>query len=471
MSILDRSRSVARPGYSKWLIPPAALAVHLSIGQVYAFSVFKTSLVDHFGTSQTPVAAIFSIAIVMLGLSAAVLGTWVEREGPRKAMVAAALCWGIGFMVGSLGIATSQLWLLYLGYGVIGGIGLGIGYISPVSTLMKWFPDRPGLATGMAIMGFGGGALIASPLSNKLLGTFDSGFDGKTGSVADGHALTMTFLVLGVAYLVFMLFGASLIRVPPESTDAAGTKTPAGQMTGRNGAMVRASEAIRTKQFWLLWVVLFCNVTAGIGILEQAAPMIQDFFRDGKTSTVTAAAAGGFVGVLSLANMAGRFVWSSTSDLIGRKPIYMIYLGVGIVTYLLLATVGHTSTGLFVLLAAVILSFYGGGFATIPAYLKDLFGTLEVGAIHGRLLTAWSAAGVAGPLIVNGFLDAAGKPGSLTNGDYRPALFTMVGVLVVGFVANLLVTDVSRDHFDAGATSESAPDARASDTVDEGALR
>ena len=469
MSVLDRSRTIAGPGYSKWLIPPAALAVHLSIGQVYAFSVFKTSLVAHFGTSQTAVAWIFSIAIVMLGLSAAVLGTWVEREGPRKAMVAAAVCWGVGFLVGSAGIATSQLWLLYLGYGVIGGIGLGIGYISPVSTLIKWFPDRPGLATGLAIMGFGGGALIASPVSNKLLAVFDSGFVATTkGAVADGHALSMTFLVLGLVYLAFMLFGASLIRLPADvdQTHSEG----AAHRTGKNGAQVRAATAIRTKQFWLLWVALFCNVTAGIGILEQASPMIQDFFREGGSSTITAAAAGGFVGVLSLANMLGRFAWSSTSDVIGRKPMYMVYLGVGMVMYVLLATVGHTSTAVFVIVATVIISFYGGGFATAPAYLKDLFGTVEVGAIHGRLLTAWSAAGVAGPLIVNKVLDAAGKPGTLTNTDYRPALFTMVGVLVVGFVANLLITDVSPDRFDTTADADAVRTER-TDPVGEGALR
>ncbi|HEX8969999.1 OFA family MFS transporter [Oryzihumus sp.] len=452
MSVLDRERSVARPGFSRWLIPPAALAVHLSIGQVYAFSVFKTSLVAHFGTGQTPVAAIFSIAIVMLGLSAAFGGTWVERHGPRAAMVVAALCWSAGFLVGSLGIATSQLWLLYLGYGVIGGIGLGIGYISPVSTLIKWFPDRPGLATGMAIMGFGGGALIASPLSNALLGHFDAGFDPTAkAAVADGHALAMTFLVLGVGYLVLMLFGAALVRVPPGSGhgDASAAHVP-----GHRGAQVRAAQAIRTPQFWLVWVVLFCNVTAGIGILEQAAPMIQDFFRAGGASSVTAAAAGGFVGLLSLANMAGRFVWSSTSDWTGRRRIYVVYLGVGIVMYLLLATVGTSSTALFVGLAAVIISFYGGGFATVPAYLKDLFGTLEVGAVHGRLLTAWSAAGVAGPLIVNGILDASGKPGTLTAEAYRPALLVMVGVLAVGFVANLLVRDVDRRHFDGSVAGE-----------------
>jgi MFS family permease len=445
MSFLDKNATVARPGYSKWLIPPAALCVHLSIGQVYAFSVFKTSLVAHFDSSQTAIAWIFSIAIVMLGLSAAVLGTWVERVGPRMAMATAAVCWGSGFLIGAAGIAMTSLPLLYLGYGVIGGIGLGIGYISPVSTLIKWFPDKPGLATGMAIMGFGGGALIASPLSNKLMSIFDSGFNPTDlDAVADGSALASTFATLGIVYLVFMLCGAALVRVPP----GHGADATAVQVPGSNGALVRASRAIRTPQFALLWVVLACNVTAGIGILEQAAPMIQDFFRvDGKSS-VTAAEAAGFVGILSLANMAGRFVWSSLSDVIGRKPIYMGYLGFGLVLYLLLASIGDQSIAIFVSLAALIISFYGGGFATVPAYLKDLFGTLEVGAIHGRLLTAWSFAGVVGPLIVNGFLDAAGEPGDLVAADYRPALLTMAGVLAVGFVANLLIRPVAEDHFD-----------------------
>ena len=445
MSRLDKSAIVAGPGYSRWLIPPAALAVHLSIGQVYAFSVFKNSLVASFDTSLTAIGWVFSLAIVMLGLSAALLGTWVERSGPRKAMLAAAACWGVGFMVGSAGIATGQLWLLYLGYGVIGGIGLGIGYISPVSTLIKWFPDRPGLATGMAIMGFGGGALIASPLSNKLMALYDPDFvSTEPGAVASAGSLAQTFVTLGVVYTVFMLIGAALVRVPPgHGDDATAEHSP-----GSNGALVRASQAIRTPQFWFLWVVLFCNVTAGIGILEQAAPMIQDFFRENGDSSVSAAAAGGFVGVLSLANMLGRFVWSSLSDRIGRKPTYVMYLGVGLVLYLLLALFGSSSTLVFVALAVVIISYYGGGFATVPAYLKDLFGTVEVGAIHGRLLTAWAAAGVAGPLIVNGILDSVGEPGNLVAADYRPALLTMVGVLAVGFLANLMIRPVDESHFD-----------------------
>ena len=445
MSVLDKQAIVARPGYSRWLIPPAALAVHLSIGQVYAFSVFKSSLVATFDTSLTAIGWVFSLAIVMLGLSAAVLGTWVERSGPRKAMLAAAVCWGVGFVVGSVGISSGQLWLLYLGYGVIGGIGLGIGYISPVSTLIKWFPDRPGLATGMAIMGFGGGALIASPLSNRLMAAYDPGFVAtEPGAVASGSALAQTFLTLGIVYTLLMLVGAALVRVPP----GHGSDETAEHSPGTNGALVRASKAIRTPQFWFLWVVLFCNVTAGIGILEQAAPMIQDFFRENGDSSVSAAAAGGFVGVLSLANMLGRFVWSSLSDRIGRKPTYVMYLGVGLVLYLLLALFGSSSTVVFVALAVVIISYYGGGFATVPAYLKDLFGTLEVGAIHGRLLTAWAAAGVAGPLIVNGILDSIGEPGNLVAADYRPALLTMVGVLAVGFVANLLIRPVDESHFD-----------------------
>jgi MFS family permease len=443
-AFLARERIVAKPGFNRWLIPPAALAVHLCIGQAYATSVYKTALVQHFDTSLTAIGIIFSIAIVMLGLSAAVFGTWVDRNGPRAAMFVAAICWSVGFLVGSLGIATGQLWLLYLGYGVIGGIGLGIGYISPVSTLIKWFPDRPGLATGLAIMGFGGGALIASPLSKQLMDWYDPDYTGAADQVPTGSAVALLFLTLGLVYLVYMLFGAFLIRVPADDWKPAGwDPSTVKQKALVTTESVSAGNSIKTPQFWLLWVVLFCNVTAGIGILEQASPMIQDFFRDGTTSTVAAAAAAGFVGLLSLFNMGGRFVWSTTSDYIGRKPMYMIYLGVGLVLYVLLATVGSSATWLFVLLAAVIISFYGGGFSTVPAYLRDLFGTFQVGAIHGRLLTAWSAAGIAGPLIVNGVLDTQGTPGELVAGDYRPALFIMVGLLAVGFIANLLIRPVA----------------------------
>ena len=428
--------------------------MHLSIGQAYATSVYKTALVKHFDASLTAIGIIFSIAIVTLGLSAAVGGTWVDRNGPRKAMVVAACCWAAGFLVAAFGVTTTQLWLVYLGYGVIGGIGLGIGYISPVSTLIKWFPDRPGLATGMAIMGFGGGALIASPVSTQLLAWYDSGYDpSNPKSVATGSAVAMLFVTLSIFYFAIMMYGAFTIRVPPEGWkpegfDPATLKTKPLVTT----ANVSAANAIRTPSFWLLWTVLLCNVTAGIGILEQASPMIQDFFRDDSgSSSVTVAVAGGFVGILSMANMAGRFAWSSTSDVVGRKPIYMLYLGGGMICYTLLALIGATSTAVFVLLAVVILSFYGGGFATVPAYLRDLFGPFQVGAIHGRLLTAWSVAGVAGPLIVNRFLDAQGKPGSLTAAAYRPALLTMVGVLAVGFLANLAIRPVPERYHEPAA--------------------
>lgn len=445
VSFFDRKNTIAPLGYNRWLIPPAALAVHLCIGQAYATSVYKNSLIKHFDASQTEIGIIFSIAIVMLGSSAAVLGTWVDRQGPRKAMFASMLCWVSGFLVGALGIATNQLWLVYLGYGVIGGIGLGIGYISPVSTLMKWFPDRPGLATGMAIMGFGGGAMVASPLSRQLLTFFDSSYDpSASGSVASGEALAMLFVSLAVIYALVMSIGIFNIRIPhPDWKPAGWTPPKKSEKSMITSASVSAKNAIRTPQFWLLWVMLFTNITAGIGILEQAAPMITDFFRHNGESTVALAAATGYVGILSLFNMAGRFVWSSLSDKIGRKPIYMMYLGLGIVMFLLLAFAGHLHVALFVLFSAIAISFYGGGFATIPAYLRDMFGTYEVGAIHGRLLTAWSAAGVAGPLIVNAVLDARGEPGKMTAADYQPALLIMVGLLAVGFVANLLVKQVN----------------------------
>jgi MFS family permease len=468
LSFLDREHTVAGPGYSRWLIPPAALAIHLCIGQAYATSVYKNALVAHFDTSLTAIGIIFSIAIVMLGLSAAIMGTWVERAGPRAAMFTAACFWASGFVIGALGIATSQLWLVYLGYGFIGGIGLGIGYISPVSTLIKWFPDRPGLATGMAIMGFGGGALVASPLSRQLLAFYDPNYDSATGQ-ASGGAVAALFLTLGIVYFLVMMLGVFNVKVPAPGWQPAGfdpAKLKAKRLVTTSN--VSAANAIKTPQFWLLWTVLFCNVTAGIGILEQASPMIQDFFREGGESSVAATAATAFVGLLSIFNMAGRFAWSSTSDFIGRKPTYVMYLGVGMILYFLLAVAGHTSTAVFVLLAAVILSFYGGGFATVPAYLRDLFGTYQVGAIHGRLLTAWSAAGIAGPLIINGFLDAQGEPGELVASDYRPALFTMVGVLAIGFVANLLMRPVAaRFHEAEGHSDAFAEAATAESTKDE----
>ncbi|WP_158880677.1 OFA family MFS transporter [Amycolatopsis anabasis] len=434
LGFLDRSHSVAPAGWSRWLIPPAALSVHLAIGQAYAWSVFKPPLEKTLGLTGTQSALPFQLGIVMLGLSAAFGGTLVERNGPRWAMFVSMTCFSSGFLISALGVATRQYWLVVVGYGFVGGIGLGIGYISPVSTLIKWFPDRPGMATGIAIMGFGGGALIASPWSSQMLG---AAANWTTGVVA------VAFGVHGVVYAVFMSLGVFLVRVPPDGWRPAGW-TP---KTDNGNAMittadVSAANAIKTPQFWCLWVILCFNVTAGIGILEKASPMITDFFK--QTSVpVGAGAAAGFVALLSLTNMLGRFVWSSTSDLVGRRNIYRLYLGAGALLYLVIALTTNSSKLLFVLCALVILSFYGGGFATIPAYLKDLFGTFQVGAIHGRLLTAWSTAGVLGPLIVNAIADGQKSAGKQGPDLYTTSFYIMIGLLVIGFVANELVRPVN----------------------------
>jgi MFS family permease len=434
VGFLDRSHTVAPPGWSRWLIPPAALSVHLAIGQAYAWSVFKPPLEKSLSLNGTQSALPFQLAIVMLGLSAAFGGTLVERKGPRWAMFVSACCFSAGFLISALGVATSQYWLVVLGYGFVGGIGLGIGYISPVSTLIKWFPDRPGMATGIAIMGFGGGALIASPWSSSMLGPSTN---WTTGVIATA------FLVHGLVYAVFMSLGVFLVRVPREGWRPVGW-TPSTDNGNKmiTTANVTAKNAIKTPQFWLLWIVLCFNVTAGIGILEKASPMITDFFK--QTSTpVGATAAAGFVAMLSLTNMLGRFVWSSTSDLVGRRNIYRMYLGVGALLYLVIALTTNSSKLLFVLCALLILSFYGGGFATVPAYLKDLFGTVEVGAIHGRLLTAWSVAGVLGPLIVNAIADSEKRAGQQGPDLYGTSLYIMIGLLVAGFVANELIRPVN----------------------------
>ncbi|MEU4096267.1 OFA family MFS transporter [Streptomyces sp. NPDC026673] len=455
--VLTRARTVAPPGWSRWLVPPAALSIHLAIGQAYAWSVFKPPLESSLGLSGTQSALPFQLAIVMLGLSAAFGGTLVERNGPRWAMCVSALCFSSGFLISALGAATRQYWLIVLGYGLVGGIGLGIGYISPVSTLIKWFPDRPGLATGIAIMGFGGGALIASPWSTEMLSSFG----------ADSSGIAQTFLVMGLVYAVFMTFGVLLVRVPADDWRPAGWNPAAdvarplvttGQVSARN--------ALRTPQFWCLWVVLCMNVTAGIGILEKAAPMITDFFANTSTP-VTATAAAGFVGLLSLGNMLGRITWSSTSDLVGRKNIYRLYLGAGALLYLLIALLGDDSKPLFIIAAAVILSFYGGGFATVPAYLKDLFGTYQVGAIHGRLLTAWSTAGVLGPLIVNAIADHEKSAGRTGPDLYSTSFVIMMVLLVVGFIANELVRPVDPRHHDGPSAERKVT----TGTESEGAVR
>ncbi|MDP4891751.1 OFA family MFS transporter [Cypionkella sp.] len=437
-SWLDRANTVAPPGFSRWMVPPAALCIHLCIGQAYAFSVFNLPMSKLIGITEsapddwklTSLGWIFSIAIVFLGLAAAFGGTWLDRVGPRKAMVAAAACFGGGFLVGAAGISTHQLWLVYLGYGVLGGIGLGLGYISPVKTLITWFPDRPGMATGMAIMGFGGGAFVASPLSVMLMKHF---------STETHIGVAETFMVLGVVYFIVMMIGAMLVRVPAEGWKPEGWTPPVVQNAMITTQNVHIDDAMKTPQFWLLWGVLCLNVTAGIGVLGQASAMSQEMF----PGRITPASAAGFVGLLSIFNMLGRFFWASTSDYIGRKATYMCFFALGIVLYAIVPWSGQTgSIFFFVAFYAVILSMYGGGFSTIPAYLRDVFGTRYVGAIHGRLLTAWSVAGVLGPVLVNYIRQYQIDSGVAKADAYTVTMYIMAGLLAVGFVLNLMMKPV-----------------------------
>src|SRR6202522_3676350 len=447
-SFFDRENTVAGPGFNRFMVPPAALAVHLCIGQAYAFSTFNLPLTKLLGITQSApadwnlkdVGWIFSIAIVFLGASAALFGRWVEAAGPRKSMFTSALCFGTGFIVSAIGIHYHLLWLLYLGYGVLGGCGLGIGYISPVSTLIKWFPDRPGMATGMAIMGFGGGALIAAPLSVILMAHF------KT---ASSNGVLETFVTMGVIYFMFMMIGVYAVRVPAADWKPAGWTAPAKPKTLVTTANVAVDVAWRTPQFWLLWAVLCMNVTAGIGVLSVASPMIQEIF----SGRVTPASAAGFVGLLSLFNMGGRFFWATTSDYIGRRNTYMVFFLLGIVLYSTVPTIGHLgSIPLFVAAFCIILSMYGGGFATIPAYLRDVFGTYQVGAIHGRLLTAWSAAGVLGPVLVNYIRQYQIDNGVPKAQAYSVTMYIMCGLLLIGFLCNFAMHAVDEKYHYRGST-------------------
>ena len=437
-SFLDGEHAIADAGYSRWLVPPAALSIHLSIGQAYAFSVFNLPLSRAVGIGASApqdwklstIGWVFSVAIVFLGLSAAVFGPWLERAGPRKAVFVAALCFGTGFQVAAAGVATHQFWLLLLGYGVLGGIGLGLGYISPVSTLIRWFPDRPGMATGLAIMGFGGGAMIASPLSTTLMAHF------KT---ATSQGVAPTFATMGLLYFAFMLCGVFMVRTPPAGWRPAGWTPPDTQRRMVTSSNVTAKRALGTPQFWLMWLVLCLNVTAGIGVLGQASPMIQEMF----PGVISVSAAAGFVGLLSLANMGGRFLWSSLSDRIGRKTVYAIFFLLGASLYALVPVTGRAgNVALFVAGYVVIMSMYGGGFATIPAYLRDMFGTIQVGAIHGRLLTAWSTAGVLGPVLVNYIREYEIGRGVPKADAYTVTMRIMAGLLLLGFVCNALIRPV-----------------------------
>jgi len=436
--LLSRERIVAGPRFNRWLVPPAALAIHLCIGQAYAISVFNLPLSRAIGITEpaqgdwklTTLGWIYTLAIVFLGLSAAVAGTWLERAGPRKVGVVAACCWAGGFLLAALGVHRHQIGLIYLGYGVIGGCGLGLGYVSPVSTLIKWFPDRRGMATGMAIMGFGGGAMIAAPLSDLLMRRFAS---------SNSVGVWQTFVVMGLVYFAAMLAGAFTFRVPPPGWSPAGWTPPANPRALVARGHVHVRTALRTPQFALLWAVLCLNVTAGIGVLGQASPMIQEVFR----GRVSPSAAAGFVGLLSLFNIGGRIAWASLSDLLGRKRTYVVFFTLGALLYACVPLAGRSGhVGLFVACVCLILTMYGGGFATIPAYLADIFGTQFVGAIHGRLLTAWSVAGVLGPVLVNYIRQFQIDRGVAKAAAYDLTMYVMAGVLIAGFLCNLAIRRV-----------------------------
>ncbi len=485
--LLEKARTVASPGFNRWLVPPCALAIHLCIGMAYGFSVFWLPLSRAIGINEPVVCAgitladalattscdwrvgdlvwTYSIFFVVLGAAAALWGGWLERVGPRRAGVVAACCWCGGMAIGAYGVAIHQLWLIWLGTGLIGGIGLGIGYISPVSTLIAWFPDRRGLATGMAIMGFGGGAMVGSPLADLLMRHFAD--DTQVG-------VWQTMLSLAAIYFVFMMAGAFGYRVPRPGWAPAGWSAP-GSAVGGTGFHVDLRVAHRTPQFWLVWLVLLLNVSASIGIIGVASPMLQEIFGgrligadaaftafDTDQKAAAAAVSAGFVGLISLFNIGGRPLWSSASDRLGRKWTFAIMTAFGALLYGLAApALTGASLGLFVLVFCVLASMYGGGFATVPAYLADLFGTRYVGAIHGRLLSAWSLAGIVGPFIVSTMRDngiAAGTPRDLI---YPPIYQALAGLLLIAFIANLLVRPVDKRFHSVEKTPETVPGATA----------
>ncbi|MBV9914594.1 MAG: OFA family MFS transporter [Sinobacteraceae bacterium] len=469
--LLDRERTIASPTFNRWLVPPAALAIHLCIGMAYGFSVFWLPMskliagaplctngfmaeltATDCNWSVADVTHIFETFIAMLGISAAIWGRWLEHAGPRKSGLIAALCWGGGLIIGGYGVSIHQLWLVYLGCGFIGGIGQGLGYITPVSTLIKWFPDRRGMATGFAIMGYGGGAMVGSPLAVSLMAHFAHGGGGGVAS---------TLITMGVIYFIAMSLGAFGFRVAPSGWRPAGWEPPAatrgGMITGRH---VHLNVAWRTPQFWLIWAVLCLNVTAGIAVIAMASPMLQEVFGAkllGLQSTTTlsdaqkaaiVAAAAGLVGLISLFNSLGRIFWASMSDYLGRKNTYFVFFAAGAVLYALLPTWGHLGLAVaFMASVCIILTMYGGGFATLPAYLADIFGTQMVGAIHGRLITAWSVAGVVGPALIAQLREAQLASGVAKNLVYDRTLYIMAALLIVGFICNLLVKPVNEKYY------------------------
>ncbi|HEY8877885.1 MAG TPA: OFA family MFS transporter [Roseateles sp.] len=478
--LLDKERTIAGVGFNRWLVPPAALAIHLCIGMAYGFSVFWLPLSKALGIKEaikcgpeigffqelfvstcdwkvSTLGWMYTLFFVFLGCAAAIWGGWLERAGPRKAGVVSAVCWCGGMLISALGIHLHQFWLMILGSGVIGGIGLGLGYISPVSTLIKWFPDKRGMATGMAIMGFGGGAMIGSPLAAELMKLFATSTD---------VGVMQTFVVMAGVYFIFMIGGAFGYRVPPTGWKPAGWTAPAAQASNAmiTQRHVHVKKVWGIPQFWLVWIVLCMNVSAGIGVIGMASPMLQEVFGgsliglsgdgakfgalDKAQLAKIAAVAAGFTALLSLFNIGGRFFWASLSDKLGRKGTYVVFFLLGGLMYASIpSSAGAGSKLAFVCAICVILSMYGGGFATVPAYLADLFGTQMVGAIHGRLLTAWATAGILGPVVVNYMRDYQLELGIPREQVYNQTMYILVGMLVVGLIANLMIKPVADKHF------------------------
>jgi MFS family permease len=474
---LSKERIVAPEGFNRWLVPPAALAIHLCIGMAYGFSVFWLPLSKALGIKDalkcgpdigffqelfittcdwkvSTLGWMYTLFFVLLGSSAALWGGWLERAGPRKAGVVSAVCWCGGMLISAAGVYYHQFWMMLLGSGVIGGIGLGLGYISPVSTLIKWFPDRRGMATGMAIMGFGGGAMIGSPLAAELMKVFAT--DLEVG-------VWQTFVIMALVYFVFMMAGALGYRIPATGWKPTGWTPPVQQQANTmiTQGHVHVSKVWGIPQFWMVWVVLCMNVSAGIGVIGMASPMLQEVFGgalmgieakfvdlDKVQLTTIAGIAAGFTALLSLFNIGGRFVWASLSDKLGRKLTYIIFFVLGAALYASVpASAMAGNKMLFVAAFCIILSMYGGGFATVPAYLADLFGTQMVGAIHGRLLTAWATAGILGPVVVNYMRDYQLGLGIPREQVYNQTMFILVGMLVVGLIANLMIKPVDAKHF------------------------
>ncbi|HCR0417484.1 TPA: OFA family MFS transporter [Klebsiella aerogenes] len=488
-----KPRIIAKPGFNRWLVPPAALAVHLCIGMAYGFSVYWLPMSQLIGGSaplQCPVDMSFwqqlvtrqcdwkisllgwtyTLFFVFLGCSAALWGSWLEKVGPRLVSFVATLCWCGGLVLASAAIYFHQLWLLWLGAGVIGGIGLGLGYISPVSTLLRWFPDKRGMAAGMAIMGFGGGALVGAPLANWLINFFADG---------QGSGVWQSILALAVIYALFMLCGTFGYRLPPMGWHPVGAKAQQA-ISKQPTVQVHVSIAWRTPQFWLLWLVLWLNVTAGIGILGMASPMLQEIFA-GKLLSLDlgwqelnteqlkriATMAAGFTGLLSLFNILGRFFWASVSDMCGRKATFALIFFLGTLLYGTLPLINHGGyVAFFVCALCVIISMYGGGFATIPAYLADVFGSQMVGAIHGRLLTAWSAAGISGPVLVNYLREYQLAQGVEPARIYDITLLALTGLLIIGFICNQLVRPIPQKY---AMTAEQQQQARGLYTINKDA--